>query len=189
MSASATTSQTVGPYFKIGLSHLYHHELAGPGVAEDRITIRGRVLDGEGKPVPDAILEIWQADAKGSYSSPADPENHVSVDKFFGFGRIPTDENGSFSFSTIKPGSVPAPDGSPQAPHIIVSIFMRGLLLRLVTRIYFGGDARNGSDFVLKLVAEDRRATLLAIPVAGREDTLEWNVILQGKNETVFFEL
>ncbi len=189
MSTPATTSQTVGPYFKIGFSHLYRHELAGSGVSGERVTIQGRVFDGEGKPVPDAVLEIWQADAEGEYSAPEDMEESKAEGKFIGFGRIPTDEDGSFSFSTIKPGSLLAPDGSQQAPHIVVSIFMRGLLTRLVTRVYFKDDPQNERDCVLKLVDEERRATLLAVPIAGREGVLEWNVILQGKYETVFFDI
>ena len=188
MSVPATTSQTVGPYFSIGFRPLYRHNLAGPATHGERITIHGNVLDGEGKPVPDAVLEIWQADAQGNYFSAEGEEKCGFEEKFFGFGRIPTDENGSFCFSTIKPGSVPAPNGNRQAPHIVVSIFMRGLLTRLVTRIYFSGDSHNEGDFVLKHVDEERRTSLLANPVSGKEGILEWNVILQGNKETVFFD-
>ena len=188
MSTPATTSQTVGPYFKIGLLHLYQQELAGAETEGERITIQGRVLDGEGNPVPDAILEIWQADAKGNYLLPENGESSVGSGRFIGFGRIPTDATGSFCFSTIRPGSVQAPDGSQQAPHIAVSLFMRGLLRRLVTRIYFSGDSMNDSDFILKRVDKDRRATLLATLVTNQENILEWNVNLQGVNETVFFD-
>lgn len=188
MSYSATTSQTVGPYFKIGLSPLYCHELAGDAIPGERVTIQGHVLDGERKSVPDALLETWQADAQGNFASPADAEQSEAGGTFSGFGRIPTDENGAFRFITIKPGSVPGPDGRQQAPHIVVSIFMRGLLTRLVTRIYFEGDSRNENDLVLNAVQKDRRATLLAVPMAGEEGVMEWNVILQGQNETVFFE-
>lgn len=189
MSVPATTSQTVGPYFKIGLSHIYNRELAGSEAAGDRITIQGRVLDGEGNPVPDAVLEIWQADAEGNYCSTQNMGDDDAAARVFGFGRVPTGEDGAFSFSTIKPGSVEGPDGSLQAPHLAVSIFMRGLLARLVTRIYFSGDPRNENDCVFKLVEEARRATLLAVPVADNPLNLVWNVFLQGKRETVFFEI
>lgn len=188
MSDHATTSQTVGPYFKIGMSALYCQELAGVETPGERVTIEGRILDGERNPVPDAVLEVWQADSQGKFAEQIEMEQGERGE-FRGFGRIPTDENGYFRFSTVKPGNVPAPDGSQQAPHIVVSIFMRGLLTRLVTRIYFEGDARNESDFVLARVEEGRRSTLFARAVAGQEGLLEWNVFLQGENETVFFEI
>jgi protocatechuate 3,4-dioxygenase, alpha subunit len=184
----ATTSQTVGPYFKIGLSPLYRSKLAGAATPGEPVTIQGRVLDGEGKPIPDAVLEIWQADAHGKYSARAEAEKGEVNADFSGFGRVPTDENGFFQFSTIKPGSVEGPNGSQQAPHIAVSIFMRGLLTRLVTRIYFAGDARNESDFVLSAVEKERRATLLAVPKVDKEGVMEWSIFLQGTNETVFFD-
>jgi protocatechuate 3,4-dioxygenase alpha subunit len=179
----ATTSQTVGPFFKIGLSALYRTELAAPEMPGERITIQGRILDGQGHPVPDAVLEIWQADSAGNYS-----QRSNATDAFFGFGRVPTDTEGSFLFSTIKPGRVPGPGGTQQAPHIVVSLFMRGLLNRLVARIYFAGDPANDQDFALRLVEPDRRSTLMATPVAGNPGLLEWNVILQGDQETVFFD-
>jgi len=186
--SDSTASQTVGPYFKIGLSPLYCRELVVDATPGQRVTIQGHVLDGEGNPVPDAVLETWQADAEGNFSSITGVEQPEPGSAFSGFGRIPTDENGVFRFNTIKPGSVPGLDGSPQAPHILVSIFMRGLLTRLVTRIYFEGDALNESDLVLKAVEKERRCTLIAIPVAGKEGVMEWNIILQGQNETVFFD-
>ncbi|MGC2724824.1 MAG: protocatechuate 3,4-dioxygenase subunit alpha, partial [Candidatus Acidiferrales bacterium] len=105
-----------------------------------------------------------------------------------GYGRVPTDEAGRFSFTTIKPGAVPGPDGKMQAPHLAVSVFMRGLLKRLVTRIYFPDEAGNDRDFVLSLVEPSRRGTLIARAVAGRAGALEWNVVMQGKGETVFFD-
>ena len=188
MTTPATTSQTVGPYFKIGLSSLYTHELVRAGTPGERVTIQGQLLDGEGKPVPDAVLEIWQADAQGQYVAKEDAEREDADAHFSGFGRIPTDEAGFFRFSSIKPGNVMGPDGKVQAPHIEVSIFMRGLLTRLVTRIYFSGDSQNESDFVLGLVDEDRRSTLFAVPASGKVDVWTWDVNLQGKNETVFFD-
>jgi len=187
MSLHATTSQTVGPYFSIGLTRLRKTDLVVAGVSGEKITIAGRVLDGNGKPVPDAMLEIWQANSHGKYAHPEDCQNKPLEPSFQGYGRIGVDENGGFQFTTVKPGAVPGRDGKMQAPHIAVSLFARGLLLRLVTRIYFPDEAANADDFVLNLVEPARRETLIArrTAVAG---ALEWNVILQGAGETVFFD-
>jgi len=162
-------------------------DLFGPRVSGEKIRIEGRVLDGKGKPVPDAMLEIWQANSHGKYAHPEDDQNKSLEPSFQGFGRIGVDDNGGFVFLTVKPGAVPGPDGKMQAPHIAVSVFARGLLLRLVTRIYFPGEASNEDDYVLNLVEPARRATLIAkmTAIAG---ALEWNVILQGIGETVFFD-
>ncbi len=187
MRLQTTTSQTVGPYFTIGLAGRRRSELAGAGVSGEKVTIAGRVLDGDGKPVPDALLEIWQANSHGKYAHPEDNQNKPLVDSFQGYGRIGVDENGGFLFTTIKPGPVPGPDGKMQAPHIAVSVFARGLLLRLVTRIYFPEEAANADDYVLNLVEPGRRGTLIARKTAVR-GALEWNVILQGADETVFFD-
>jgi protocatechuate 3,4-dioxygenase alpha subunit len=184
----ATTSQTVGPFFHLGCSPLYCAELAGPGVSGERITIQGRVLDGDGQPVPDALLELWQADASGKYADAVDPKGKPGEVAFFGFGRIATDACGKFCFSTIKPGSVSAPGGTQQAPHILVSVFARGLLTRLVTRIYFPEEPLNENDFVLRRVEAGRRGTLMAKSVDDRQELREWNVVLQGLDETVFFD-
>ena len=188
MSLQATTSQTVGPYFSIGLTWLNRDNLAGPGVSGERVTIEGRVLDGDGHPVPDAMIELWQANANGKYAHPEDTQAKPLEPGFQGYGRIPTDDNGCFRFTTIKPGQVPGPDGKPQAPHIVVSVFLRGLERRLVTRIYFSEDPANAADFALNRVEPARRETLIAQPAAGKRDQLEWNVILQGSGETVFFD-
>ena len=185
MNLSATASQTVGPFFRIGLEHLYISDLAPSAPKGDKFAIHGRVLDGDGKPVDDALLEIWQADAHGKYAHPDDTQNKPLAPDFKGFGRVPTDEKGAYRFTTLKPGSVAGPHGIPQAPHLLVAIFMRGLLIHLVTRIYFPEEADNATDPVLNLVPAARRPTLIAKP-AG--DELEWNVILQGENETVFFD-
>jgi protocatechuate 3,4-dioxygenase alpha subunit len=177
----ATTSQTVGPFFRIGLQGLYSGSTVTRGPA---IAIGGRVLDGRGQPVPDALLELWQADASGAYAHPESPQRPDP--SFHGFCRIPTDPDGAFRFTTVKPGRVRGPGGAQQAPHIVVLIFMRGLLKHLMSRIYFPDEtAANESDPVLKLVPAERRGTLLARP-AG--DALEWNVVLQGDGETVFFD-
>jgi protocatechuate 3,4-dioxygenase, alpha subunit len=189
MSLQATASQTVGPYFRIGLCWLNHDNLACEGVSGERVTIQGRVFDGDGVPVPDAILEIWQANAHGKYSHPEDTQDKPLEPGFKGYGRVPVNEEGMFRFATIKPGQVPGPDGNDQAPHLVVSVFMRGVLRRMVTRIYFPDDSRNASDFILNLVEPARRPTLIARKTAGAPGTLEWNVVLQGSNETVFFDL
>jgi protocatechuate 3,4-dioxygenase, alpha subunit len=189
MSLQATTSQTVGPYFEIGMRWDYRENLAPAGVAGERVTIQGRVLDGDGLPVPDAVLEIWQANSQGEYAHPEDMQSKPVEYGFAGYGRVPTDMNGAFRFTTIKPGPVPGPSNKDQAPHLLVSVFMRGLLIRLVTRIYFPNDPRNGEDYILNLVEPERRPTLIANPVSKRPDVLEWNVALQGADETVFFDL
>ena len=188
MSHPATTSQTVGPYFTIGLDPLNRAQIASPQIAGERITIQGQVLDGDGQPVPDALLETWQANAEGRYIHPEDLQSGAGDSEFFGFGRIPTDANGGFRFTTIKPGPLQGPEGTMQAPHIVVSVFMRGLLVRLITRIYFFGDPRNEKDYVLNLIEPARRSTLMAKPVAEDKSLLIWNVNLQGENETVFFD-
>ena len=188
MSLQATTSQTVGPFFKIGLDWLNRDNLAGPGVAGERVTVEGCVLDGDAKPVPDALLEIWQANSQGKYAHPEDTQNKTLEPGFTGYGRIPTDDNGHFRFTTIKPGQVPGPGGKLQAPHIVVSVFARGLLRRLVTRIYFPDEPANAADFALSQVEPARRGTLIARKLAGQTGTLEWNVVLQGAEETVFFD-
>lgn len=185
MNLTATASQTVGPFFRIGLEHLYVPDLARSSAAGDKIAIHGRVVDGDDKPVNDAILEIWQADAHGKYAHPDDTQDKPLTPGFKGFGRVPTDENGVFRFTTVKPGSAAGPHGMPQAPHLLVAVFMRGLLKHLLTRIYFPDDPANATDPVLNLVSAERRSTLIA---TKSNDGLEWNVILQGENETVFFD-
>jgi protocatechuate 3,4-dioxygenase alpha subunit len=189
MGLRATASQTVGPYFKIGLEWLNCDNLAGEGVSGERVTIQGRVFDGDGVPVRDAILEIWQANAHGKYAHPEDTQDKPLDPGFKGYGRVPTTALGGFRFATIKPGPVPGPEGGEQAPHLLVSVFMRGVLRRMVTRIYFPDDPRNAADFILNLVEPARRSTLIAKKSGGDPGTLEWNVILQGTDETVFFDL
>jgi len=185
MSLTATASQTVGPFYRIGMEALYVADLAPAAAPADKIAIAGRVIDGEGNPVNDEVLEIWQANAVGKYAHPDDAQTKPLTPGFIGFGRVPTGDDGMFRFTTIKPGSVPGPRHMPQAPHLAVAIFMRGLLLHLVTRIYFPGEAQNADDPILKLVPAGRRHTLIARETAKG---LEWNVILQGENETVFFD-
>ena len=188
MSLYATANQTVGPFLHIGLAWLNTDRIATAGVHGERFTIQGRVLDGDGVGVGDGMIEIWQANAQGKYAHPEDTQKKPLDATFKGFGRIPTNAKGAFRFSTIKPGSVPGPDGKLQAPHLVVSVFMRGQLKHLATRIYFPDEPANAKDPILGLVPAARRATLLAGKVAGRKGLLEWNVILQGRGETVFFD-
>jgi len=189
VSLQTTTSQTVGPFFAIGLNRLKRVEMAGPGISGERVVIAGRVIDGDGKPVPDAMIEIWQANSHGKYAHPEDSQSKPIEPGFQGYGRIPVDQGGRFCFATIKPGAVPGPKGKPQAPHLAVSVFMRGLMKRLVTRIYFPDEPANTDDFVLNLVPPERWATLIAQRNANEIGALEWNVILQGLRETVFFDI
>ena len=188
MSLLTTSSQTVGPFFSIGFAWLTTTEIAPPNVSGARVTVEGRIVDGDGKAVTDAVVEIWQADAQGKYAHPEDQQNQPVAKRFRGFGRIPTGGRGEFRFATIKPGGVPGPGATTQAPHLVVSIFMRGLLKRLVSRIYFPDEPANATDPVLALVPDDRRATLIAKQAGADASTLTWNVILQGADETVFFD-
>ena len=188
MSRPATASQTVGPFFRIGLRWQYVDNLAGNGVAGQQFDIAGQILDADGQPIPDAILELWQANAHGKYAHPEDTQEKPIERTFTGFGRIPTTEDGSFRFTTIKPGQVPGPDGKLQAPHILVSVFMRGLLRRLVTRLYFPDEPANEDDFALNLVESSRRFTLIAQKSVTNPTQLVWNIVMQGPNETVFFD-
>jgi protocatechuate 3,4-dioxygenase alpha subunit len=182
-----TPSQTVGPFFGIGLPDDGGTQLV-PGDHPHAIRIQGTVFDGEGAPVIDALVEIWQADRNGRYDHPEDTREDVPLDAGFrGFGRCGTDASGSYRFVTVKPGPVPHPGGGMQAPHVDVSVFARGLLKRLVTRIYFPDEAKaNESDPVLSSVERERRSALVA-----REDggALRFDIHLQGDGETPFFDL
>lgn len=188
-----TSSQTVGPYLHIGLSGLNRDDLTnGRSVlGATPVVIEGRIIDGEGNPVPDGMIEIWQADARGIYRHPDDPrhgQGDSGGSEFDGFGRVPTEADGGFRFTTIKPGRVPAPDGQAQAPHLVVSVFMRGLLKHLSTRMYFPDEAdANEQDWILSKVPASRRGTLVA--QADKAGALHWNIILQGPDETVFFDI
>jgi protocatechuate 3,4-dioxygenase, alpha subunit len=183
MRLTPSGSQTVGPFFRIGLEHLCSRN-ADARLNEDaqRISIRGRVLDGEGVPVPDAVLEIWHADSAGRYR--AEPQTSVLSG---GLTRAATDENGSFSFAIVRPGAIVCSPEQKQAPHIAVLVFARGLLRHLMTRMYFPHEPANDSDPVLQVIPEERRSTLIAHEDAEHSGALEWNVVLQGRGETVFF--
>jgi protocatechuate 3,4-dioxygenase, alpha subunit len=180
-----TSSQTIGPYLHIGMDWLVNPDFAAPGVAGERISVTGRVIDGDGNPVNDAMLEIWQANSRGRYAHPEDARELPLDEGFSGWGRVTTDDSGRFRFNTIKPGRVPAADGGQQAPHLNVTIFMRGMLKQLVTRMYFDGDPANTHDPVLASVPPERRGTLIAKAADGGAH--EWNIVLQGRGETVFF--
>jgi protocatechuate 3,4-dioxygenase alpha subunit len=207
-----TPSQTVGPFFHYGLPwkggadlvgksdmgarpELFpaeHYVLATSGVTGvpkgEVIEIAGCVRDGNGEPIVDAMMEIWQANAAGRYRSDDDLRGDVAMDQHFvGFGRASTDESGIYRFRTIMPGRVPGPGNCLQAPHIAVSVFGRGLLKRLATRLYFDGVQGNEIDPILALVPEERRDTLIAQKNA---EGIWWlDIIIQGDRETVFFDL
>ena len=176
-----TPSQTVGPYFAYGLTpngkydwnDAFSNNLVTPDTSGERIRIEGQVFDGDGAVVPDCMLEIWQADAQGRFSDPQD-KRALPNSSFKGFGRVGTDAKGGYAFDTIKPGTVPDPDGKPQAPHIVLAIYARGMLLHIYSRIYFDGEAANAADPVLALVPADRRATLIATRQPGRQRGLSF---------------
>lgn len=181
MKLVATGSQTVGPFFSIGLGYL----CAAPSSIETKqVKIHGRVIDGNGQPVPDAVLERWQADQLGNYS----PKSTDASGLVAGFARIVTENEGCFSFSTCRPGMVAFDSIRKQAPHLVVLVFARGLLRHLITRMYFPDEPGNAADPLLQSLPDDRRRTLIARHSSRSEDALEWDVVLQGEDETVFFE-
>ena len=184
-----TPSQTVGPFFRIELTTDEHclNCVAGPQARGERVWIRFRVLDGDGAPVSDAMLETWQADSNGKYNHPDDPQPKQLDPGWLGFGRLGTGDDGTCVLETIKPGRVP--NGRLQAPHLTLAVFARGMLKQLYTRVYFAGDAANHDDPVLQLIPPDRRETLMARPDPDRPGYWRFDVILQGDGETVFFDV
>lgn len=195
-----TPSQTAGPYVHIGLTPnfseikgVYPSDLGStmltPETVGERILVSGRVIDGAGAPVGDAVVELWQADAGGSYVAPMGPGSN-SAPSFSGWGRQPTSAEGVFSFETIKPGRVTGPDGRPMAPHVALWIVARGINIGLQTRMYFEDEAEaNGADFVLGKVSPARRATLMARREEGAVPRYVMDIVLQGERETVFFDM
>ncbi len=188
-----TASQTVGPYFHYALTP---EPYGRPGIAGgvlvtgdtagERIRIEGRVLDGEGQPISDAMVEIWQANSHGRYNHPDDDQEKPLDENFKGFGRSATDGEGAYWFETIKPGPVPGPGNALQAPHLNVTLFARGMLLHAITRIYFADEAANDIDPVLNSIEDEaRRRTLIAEKDGAG---YRFDIIVQGADETVFFE-
>jgi protocatechuate 3,4-dioxygenase alpha subunit len=188
-----TGSQTAGPFFRFGLDHPEWGDLTDGGRAQgEKIRIDGRIVDGDKAPLPDALIEIWQANAAGRYAHPEDKQAKALDPHFRGFGRCASDKDGRFRFVTVKPGAVPGRGNALQAPHISLCIFARGLLKQVTTRLYFPDEALNKADPVLGLVEDAaRRKTLLAQP-AGQEGgarLFRFDIVLQGEGETVFFDV
>ena len=190
-----TPSQTVGPYLRLGFGQI--PAVTRADIPGDRVAIAGRMLDGNGDPVPDGLIETWQANARGKYDHPEDWQDKQTTPGFHGFGRWVTQKDGSFRIETIRPGAVPYPgvdadnrNGKQQAPHLVATVFARGLLKHLFTRIYFQGDPALGSDPVLALVRDARRReTLIAKVDPAQPGLYRWDLRLQGAGETVFFDV
>ncbi len=188
-----TPSATVGPFFKYGLTparqyawnDVFSASTITPDAVGERVVISGRILDGDGVAIPDAMIEIWQADAAGRY---AHPRQHGAANAAFkGFARADTDKHGGYRIETIKPGQTIGPNSQSQAPHILVAVFARGMLRHLYTRIYFADEAAaNAADPILALVPAERRGTLLA---TGDKADYQFDIRIQGDAETVFFDI
>ena len=189
MKLEPTPSQTVGPFFHHALLDEDQSQLVSPG-HPSATRIGGTVRDGAGEVVPDAMLEIWQANAAGRYAHPEDDREDLPLeDGFCGFGRCPTDAEGRYEFITIKPGVVPGPGGRPQGPHILVSIFARGLLKQLVTRIYFPDEeVANATDPLLSSIKDPTLRSTLDASATG-DGSLRFDIHLQGEDQTVFFDV
>jgi protocatechuate 3,4-dioxygenase alpha subunit len=181
MKLTPSGSQTVGPFFRIGLEHLC---AAGtmPDENSETITIHGKIFDGDGLPVPDAVLEIWHANAQGTFSGQTGESGRPAC-----FSRAATDEDGTYRFVIAMPGAAVCDSELGQARHLAVLVFARGLMRHLITRMYFPDEAANASDTLLQLVPVDRRHTLIARADGSNASMFEWNVVLQGTDETVFF--
>lgn len=183
----STPSQTVGPYLAIVLPWKDGQDVVAGGT-RGWISITGRLTDGVGDPVPDGLIEVWQADPDGRFNHPDDPRGAVACRGFRGFGRCPTDADGRFFFHTVKPGPLPDGEGGTEAPHLDVSVFARGLLHRLVTRIYFPDEAAaNSADPTLATLNPDDRRRLTA--VADDDGSLRFNIRMQGDDQTPFFRI
>ena len=189
-----TANQPIGPFYHFALTPGWAAGdrsagvMAGAGAQGERIRLTVRMLDRDGSPVTNAMIELWQADAGGKYNHPADTQKKTADPAFRGFGRLATDDQGVCVFETVKPGQVQGLKQPMQAPHINVSIYAPGLLRRAVTRIYFDGDPANVSDETLGLVPENRRASLMARP-SGELGEWCFDLHLTGPCETVFFDI
>ena len=192
--APQTPSQTIGPYFAMLIARDDTESvLAGPEVPGERIVLRGLLLDGEGEPIEDGLVELWQANSEGRYRHPTDTRDELPLhDGFTGFGRRKTDfETGAWSFVTVRPGQVPAADGTPQAPHVTLVVQARGMLNPSFTRVYLDDEEQaNAQDPVLAAVPAERRHTLVATRVEDVEGLpcFELDVRMQGDDETVFLD-
>jgi protocatechuate 3,4-dioxygenase alpha subunit len=185
--AGITPSQTVGPYFHIGLEWADAGKYVAEKGTDGLVRVHGFILDGAGDPVPDSMIETWQADEDGRFAHPDDPRGAVQWNGFTGFGRCSADEDGGYEIFTVKPGAFPDADGMTEAPHLSVGVFSRGLLARVSTRIYFSDENdANAADPVLALVPQDRRDTLIAMRT---DDGYRIDIHLQGPEETVFFDI
>lgn len=185
-----TASQTVGPFFHKALIRDDWNILVTDATVGQRIIVEGRILDGDSQPVPDAMVEIWQANAAGRYNHPEDTQEKALDPHFLGFGRCPTDTEGYFRFRTVLPGPVEGRDGAPQAPHVNLSVFARGLLKRLITRLYFPDEPLNEGDRLLASIPADRRATLVAkLTRRDPEPVFRFDIHLQGEHETAFLDI
>jgi protocatechuate 3,4-dioxygenase, alpha subunit len=187
-----TPSQTVGPFFHIGLVRPEWSDLTGRNPQGNRIAIEGRVVDGDGAAVPDALIELWQANAAGRYNHPDDQQPDKPQDpNFRGYGRSATDNDGKYRFVTIKPGPVPGRGNALQAPHVNLAVFARGMLKQLYTRVYFAEEAGNRNDPLLSAIDDDAaRKTLIATrDGATSPPTYRFDIVLQGDGETVFLDI
>jgi protocatechuate 3,4-dioxygenase alpha subunit len=186
-----TPSQTVGPFFGLGLDRNAQplNVMVNEATEGERIRVEGTVLDGAAHPVDDALVEIWQANAHGRYRHPLDSGPARLDPNFLGFGRCATDANGMFSFETVKPGAIQGADGRAHAPHLSVTVFARGMLVHAFTRMYFDGDPLD-ADPALARVDPSRRHTLVAERIVAPDGRTRyrWNIHLQGERETVFFD-
>jgi len=205
MAEIITPSQTIGPFFAYGLApkgrahwdpngsyswkETIGDNLVTPDASGEKILIEGRVTDGDCAPINDAMIEIWQADSQGRYANPRDDRARPNTE-FKGFGRSATNKDGVYGFATVKPGPVPGPNNKPQAPHIVVCIFSRGMLRQVYTRLYFSDEKTNDADPILALVPAARRATLIAHKeMRGGAAVYRFDIRVQGKDETVFFDI
>lgn len=187
MTSFVTPSQTVGPFFSYALPFEEGSNVAAPGTPGS-FHLHGRVFDGNGDALPDALIEIWQAGPDGRLAR--ESGIYGAPGAFRGFGRCGTDDAGRYSFRTVKPGAVPTVDGRPQAPHIAVTVFARGLLRQLFTRVYFPGEPANSADPLLASLDPDQRATLIGIADGAGGYTFDIHLQGQeGRQETVFLDV